>query len=60
MIETSQPAATLPPGKGSAKVIVVMPARNAARTLEATVSGIPDAWVDEIILVDDSLSLIHI
>jgi glycosyltransferase involved in cell wall biosynthesis len=43
-----------PRGKGDAKVIVVMPARNAARTLEATVSGIPKAWVDEIILVDDS------
>ena len=31
-----------------------MPARNAAKTLEATVDGIPKAWVDEIILVDDS------
>ena len=39
-----------------AKVIVVMPARNAARTLERTVSGIPDGWVDEIILVDDKSS----
>jgi glycosyltransferase involved in cell wall biosynthesis len=54
MLETSQQVPTSPPGKGNAKVIVVMPARNAARTLEATVSGIPDAWVDEIILVDDS------
>jgi glycosyltransferase involved in cell wall biosynthesis len=35
------------------KVVVVMPARNAARTLEATVNGIPVEWVDEIILVDD-------
>ena len=35
------------------KVVVVMPARNAARTLEATVNGIPVDWVDEIILVDD-------
>lgn len=35
------------------KVIVVMPARNAARTLERTVSGIPPGVVDEIILVDD-------
>jgi glycosyltransferase involved in cell wall biosynthesis len=34
-------------------VIVVMPARNAARTLERTVSGIPRDWVDEVILVDD-------
>ena len=30
-----------------------MPARNAARTLERTVSAIPMEWVDEIILVDD-------
>jgi glycosyltransferase involved in cell wall biosynthesis len=38
-----------PPGK----VIVVMPARNAARTLEETYRAIPQEWVDEIILVDD-------
>jgi glycosyltransferase involved in cell wall biosynthesis len=36
------------------KIVVVMPARQAARTLERTVSGIPRDWVDEIILVDDS------
>jgi glycosyltransferase involved in cell wall biosynthesis len=42
-----------PPDKGNAKVVVVMPAFNAARTLAATVSGIPTEWVDEIILVDD-------
>jgi glycosyltransferase involved in cell wall biosynthesis len=36
-----------------AKVVVVMPARNAARTLEATVSAIPTDVVDEVILVDD-------
>ncbi len=35
------------------KVIVVMPAYNAAQTLEATYSAINTAWVDEIILVDD-------
>jgi glycosyltransferase involved in cell wall biosynthesis len=39
--------------RAGAKVIVVMPARNAARTLERTVSAIPRDWVDEIILVDD-------
>ena len=39
----------------AAKVIVVMPARNAARTLERTVSAIPTDVVDEIILVDDRL-----
>jgi glycosyltransferase involved in cell wall biosynthesis len=36
-----------------AKVVVVMPARNAGRTLERTVSAIPRDWVDEVILVDD-------
>jgi len=36
------------------KVIVVMPARNAARTLERTFTGIPRDVVDEIILVDDA------
>jgi glycosyltransferase involved in cell wall biosynthesis len=46
----AQPAAPpRPPGK----VIVVMPARNAARTLEQTYSAVPREWVDEIILVDD-------
>ncbi|MGH2966058.1 MAG: glycosyltransferase family 2 protein [Solirubrobacterales bacterium] len=40
--------------RAGVKVIVVMPARQAARTLERTVSGIPGDWVDEIILVDDS------
>src|SRR6476619_3961337 len=40
--------------RAGVKVSVVMPARQAARTLERTVSGIPRDWVDEIILVDDS------
>ena len=35
------------------KVVVVMPARNAARTLQRTVDAIPHEWVDEIIIVDD-------
>jgi glycosyltransferase involved in cell wall biosynthesis len=38
-----------PPGK----VIVVMPAMNAAATLRETVARIPRDWVDEVILVDD-------
>ncbi|CAN5532367.1 glycosyltransferase family 2 protein [soil metagenome] len=37
-----------------AKVIVVMPARQAAATLQQTVSAIPLEYVDKIILVDDS------
>ena len=36
------------------KAIVVLPAYNAARTLEKTVSEIPGECVDEIILVDDA------
>jgi glycosyltransferase involved in cell wall biosynthesis len=35
------------------KVFVVMPARNAAKTLERTVSLIPRDVVDELVLVDD-------
>jgi glycosyltransferase involved in cell wall biosynthesis len=36
------------------KVIVVMPAYNAAETLEKTYRDIPSGYVDEIILVDDN------
>ncbi|MCK9595255.1 MAG: glycosyltransferase family 2 protein [Candidatus Omnitrophica bacterium] len=36
------------------KVIVVMPAYNAASTLERTINDIPPGSVDEIILVDDA------
>jgi len=39
--------------KRAKKVIVVMPAYNAEKTLERTLADIPDGWVDEIILVDD-------
>ena len=39
-----------------AKVIVVMPAYDAAQTLEATYNQIPRGWVDEVILVDDKSS----
>jgi glycosyltransferase involved in cell wall biosynthesis len=42
-----------PVTRSDVTIVVVMPARNAARTLERTVSGIPKEWVDEIILVDD-------
>ena len=38
------------------KVIVVMPAYNAAKTLEKTVAEIPREIVDEILLVDDASS----
>ncbi|MEK6250815.1 MAG: glycosyltransferase family 2 protein [Actinomycetota bacterium] len=42
------------PENAAAKVIVVMPARQAARTLEQTFAAIPKDEVDEVILVDDS------
>ncbi|MCR9200858.1 MAG: glycosyltransferase family 2 protein [Planctomycetaceae bacterium] len=45
MPETSEP-----------KIIAVMPAYNAAATLEKTINDIPDGSVDEIILVDDCSS----
>lgn len=41
-------------GKQKPKVIVIMPAYNAAKTLEKTYSDIPKEVVDEIILVDDA------
>ena len=37
----------------SRKVVVVMPAYNAEKTLKRTLDDIPRDWVDEIILVDD-------
>lgn len=40
----------------TAKVIVVLPAYNAVKTLEKTVADIPRELVDEIILVDDASS----
>ncbi len=49
-------ASTLPAPRRQAKVVVVMPARNAARTLARTVEAIPRDWVDEIVLVDDNSS----
>jgi glycosyltransferase involved in cell wall biosynthesis len=42
------------PARPPGKVVVVMPAYNAARTLQRTVQAIPMDWVDEIILVDDN------
>jgi glycosyltransferase involved in cell wall biosynthesis len=36
------------------KVVVVMPAYNAEKTLERTLNDIPKDWVDEIILTDDA------
>jgi glycosyltransferase involved in cell wall biosynthesis len=44
------------PERPAGKVVVVMPALNAARTLKRTVEAIPSEWVDEIVLVDDASS----
>lgn len=46
---------TMPPLR-SRKVIAVLPAYNAEKTLVATWEDIPKDWVDEIILVDDCSS----
>lgn len=40
--------------KHKKKVIVVMPAYNAEKTLKRTLDDIPRGWVDEIILCDDA------
>jgi glycosyltransferase involved in cell wall biosynthesis len=53
---TSAPATDEGSGAAGAthpRVVVVMPARQAAATLERTVAGIPRDAVDEVILVDD-------
>ena len=39
--------------RAGAKVAVVMPALNAARTIASQVEAIPRDWVDEVIVVDD-------
>lgn len=40
--------------KRSKKVIVVMPAYNAAKTLAKTLADVPGKWVDDILLIDDA------
>jgi len=52
--QQTQPQLSAEPREG--KTIVVMPAYNAARTLEKTYSAIPRDSYDEIILVDDASS----
>ena len=45
---------TRPAAASGRKVVVVMPAYNAEKTLERTLADIPEEWVDDIILVDDA------
>ena len=52
-ITAPAPSAIGPADRPAGKVIVVMPAMNAAATLRQTVASIPRNWVDEVILVDD-------
>jgi len=47
----SRPAGAIPPRGG--RVVVVMPAYNAARTLERTYADIPHPLVERVIIVDD-------
>ncbi|MDQ6810501.1 MAG: glycosyltransferase family 2 protein, partial [Actinomycetota bacterium] len=49
----SDPDRRAVPDGGKSKVVVVMPARQAAATLEQTFAGIPKEAVNEVILVDD-------
>jgi glycosyltransferase involved in cell wall biosynthesis len=47
-------AVTVDAGKERPRVVVIMPAYNAARTLVACVADVPRELVDEIVLVDDA------
>jgi glycosyltransferase involved in cell wall biosynthesis len=51
-VEPAPRSAVVPPRRDG-RVIAVMPAYNAATTLERTLADIPEGAVDEIILVDD-------
>ena len=42
------------PGTGQPRVVVIMPARNSAKTLEDTFRAIPPGCVDQVILVDNA------
>jgi glycosyltransferase involved in cell wall biosynthesis len=53
MSDSTPPVASDPRRPARGKVVAVMPAYNAASTLERTVADIPPGSVDEIILVDD-------
>jgi glycosyltransferase involved in cell wall biosynthesis len=54
LTEKQEPRSAAQESRPDGKVIVVMPAMNAAKTLEETYRSIPMEWVDEVILVDDA------
>ncbi len=54
MTSTSDtPAAPATPARPRGKVVIVMPAYNAAKTLEDTFRAIPQGYYDEVVVVDD-------
>src|SRR5215510_15351827 len=55
MQDATAPAMAVAPPDGPRKdrVVIVMPAYNAARTLEDTFRAIPEGYYDEIVVVDD-------
>ena len=53
MITESPESEGSPPPEAKPRIAVVMPARNAARTVAETVAAIPEGFADELILVDD-------
>ncbi len=54
MTQVTAPAETTPtPGPARGRVVIVMPAYNAAKTLEDTFRRIPEGYFDEIVVVDD-------
>jgi len=56
MLPQTGTASEIEPARSHPKTVVVMPAYNAARTLEKTYYNIPPNSYDEIILVDDASS----
>ncbi|HKZ32246.1 MAG TPA: glycosyltransferase, partial [Vicinamibacteria bacterium] len=53
MAEPSAAADAPVTGSRTEKIVIVMPAYNAARTIEETFRAIPEGYYDEIVVVDD-------
>jgi glycosyltransferase involved in cell wall biosynthesis len=53
MVQEETPAAVAAAARQGGKVVIVMPAYNAARTIAETVRAIPEGYYDEIVVVDD-------
>jgi glycosyltransferase involved in cell wall biosynthesis len=53
MAQEETPAAAPSAARQGGKVVIVMPAYNAARTIAETVRAIPEGYYDEIVVVDD-------